>query len=131
MRNEKEYIKEVYRLDLLQEIIQLREREQSVNKTAYEQDGGRNPGAIITYKPIGDSRHRFLGINLHGWNISVEEEEKSVTATGEVIERRKVIERRELTDEDVVNLINSHDFTLQEMNRLLNRFKASGIFKEN
>ncbi|WP_374973928.1 hypothetical protein, partial [Spongiibacter marinus] len=63
--------------------------------------------------------------------ISVEEEEKSVTATGEVIERRKVIERRELTDEDVVNLINSHDFTLQEMNRLLNRFKASGIFKEN
>ncbi len=61
----------------------------------------------------------------------MEEEEKSVTATGEVIERRKVIERRELTDEDVVNLINSHDFTLQEMNRLLNRFKASGIFKEN
>lgn len=131
MRNEKEYIKEVYRLDLLQEIIQLREREQSLNKEGYEQDGGKNAGAIITHKPIGGTRHRFLGINLHGWNISVEEEEKSVTASGEVIERHKVIEERTLTDEDVVNLINSDDFTLQEMNRLLNRFKASGIFKEN
>lgn len=118
-------------MELLQEIIQLREIEQVLNKKAYEQDGGRNPGAIIAYKPIGDSRHRFLGINLHGWNISLEEKEQSVTADGEVIEKRKVIERRKLTDEDVVTLINSHDFTLQEMNRLLNRFKASGIFKEN
>ncbi|MEX5835873.1 hypothetical protein D070_13305 [Bacillus velezensis] len=117
-------------MDILQEIIQLREREQSLNKAGYEQDGGKNVGAIIAHKPIGDTRHCFLGINLHGWNISVEEEEKSVTASGEVIERSKVIEERKLTDEDVVNLINSDDFTLQEMNRLLNRFKALDILKE-
>ncbi|MED2969403.1 hypothetical protein ABE128_13225 [Bacillus subtilis] len=117
-------------MDVLQEIIQLREREQSLNKAGYEQDGGRNIGAIIAYKPIGDKRHRFLGINLHGWNISIEEDE-NITVSGEVIKRRKVIERRKLSDKDVVNLINSDDFTLQEMNRLLNRFKAFDVIKEN
>ncbi|MCR1994531.1 hypothetical protein NSA31_22595 [Bacillus subtilis] len=116
-------------MDILNEITYLREREQSLNRKGYEQDAGRNKGAIFAYKPIGDKRHRFLSVNLHGWNLTIEEEE-SVIVSGEVVKRNKVIESRKLSDEDVVSLINSDDFTLQEMNRLMNRLKAFGIIND-
>ncbi|TYS25177.1 hypothetical protein FZC71_01120 [Bacillus subtilis] len=116
-------------MDILKEIIQLREKEQALNGKGFEQDAGRNTGTIIAYRPLDNDRHRFLGINLHGWNITISEK-RTEEISGEPVEIEKDIEKTKLSDQQVVDLINGDDFTIKEMNRLINNLKARNIFKD-